>query len=285
MAMGHNYELVDPKARERLVRALRGMLGMTPPARKLYERLGYTDHGTMVQLFRIVRPLAGLEYIAAHGRMQGAARWLGRLPLERLRIPRPPFPPTVRPELVCTRDRPSLLELDRLFEEVAEGHRCIAERTGSFIDWRYWRCPRTGYGEYYLRDRGRLTGYAFTKLFLHPGGMKVGVISDLLVAREDREGMAALLGTATHDLERAGGDVLKCTFTPLWARRVAERFGFLDPKRFLPPTRWPGRRVFSAPGPVPLPTSLEDGWLTRGDSEMDFNDAVRGSTMLDPAPF
>ena len=128
-------------------------------------------------------------------------------------------------------------------------------------------------------------GYAFTKLFLHPGGMKVGVISDLLVAREDREGMAALLGTATHDLERAGGDVLKCTFTPLWARRVAERFGSLDPKRFLPPTRWPGRRVFSAPGPVPLPTSLEDGWLTRGDSEMDFNDAVRGSTMLDPAPF
>ncbi len=281
------------------------MVGMTAAAQRLYERLGYTDHGLMVQLFRIVQPLAAMRYIAAHGSLHPMARWLGRLPLpggdkaadrsEGTFRSRPSWAWRSSAEsrrsrfvrglpawLEVTGDRPGLSELDAFFDAVAGAHGCIAERDGSFVAWRYWRCPKTRYGEYYLRERGRLDGYAFTKMFLHPKGMRVGVVTDLLVARNDHHGMGALLRLASLDLERAGAEVIKCSFTPSWARRVAEHLGFLDPKRLLPRGWWPGRRVFSAPGPVPLPLSLEDWWLTRGDSEMDFNDAVPGSTMLDP---
>jgi hypothetical protein len=147
------------------------------------------------------------------------------------------------------------------------------------VKWRFWDYPLGKYGEYYAYREGRLQGYAVTKRFENPSGIVVGVIVEVFVALGDEESFVALVRAGVADMMRAGVDVLKCSFTSAWARARMRRAGFLDPKQLLPEKYVPGRLVFAATS-VAVPTSLEEWWLTRGDSEQDFNDATRGSKML-----
>lgn len=258
------------------------LLGMTPPAYRLYKKLGYSEVGAFEPCFRVIDPTAlvhemlhrrGHSGMSVPAPLRAAISWAFRLGQRAFTQAQAVGARAGDVEVVC--DRPSVTELDELWDRTHTSHRIVAHRSGAFVRWRFWECPVANYGEHYAYRRGRLTGYAFTKLVRTAAGVQMGVISDVYVARLDVESLGALIEAATVRLELDGAQFIKAAHSDPWARRTASSFGYFLPSRLSRSLSGLGPTMMLA-GPavtaVPDLSEMTNWWLTRGDSEQDLTD-------------
>lgn len=274
------------------------MLGMTEAAYRVYMRLGYTEIERLTPLFRITNLHAFIKDIVWHGSLRriepllnqplsecigknighvlGAVRSVGDGNIHHIMS---------RSNLRITSERPEEGSFDELWAIAGPTHRVVGKRDAAFIKWRYWQCPVCTYGEYYAYRGDHLVGYAFSKRYRTPFGVTTGVLVDLFLSRLDTDCFDALTFMIVKALEKAGVDFLKAAFSDPWARSRLRTYGFIDPSLWLPEERRPGPLLI-ATGPSldwdKATHDINNWWLTRGDSEQDFNDMPGASEMLNP---
>lgn len=257
---------------------------VAPAPRRLFGALGFRDLGALPNHLRILRP----------------TRVLRRLELEKLGMERiPGWAPTAlrlaqRSGVASAAgagaalalrlwsrargrsvgfalDSPAELdaaEVDRLWQRARDALPAVSIRDGRTLRWRYGGRAEKPYTFVAARRASELAAVAVVR---HPraegderlAGLRVAVLSEVIFPPgQPRAGLAAIAGAerAARDL---GADALLCSASHPALAALLPRRAFL---------RLPGNVHFMArddAGACALPQTLEEWWLTRGDSDAD----------------
>lgn len=211
-----------------------GALAVAPPARRLFEALGYTDLGAIPNWIRPVAPgrvlqrldLAGLGLsslprwapgalrFAQRTGLAAAAGWVGGLVLRgtaaglRLRAAgqeAAPFNPALSGD-----------ELDGLWRAARDRFPAAVVRDSSYLLHRYPVSPQSPYTWQSTRRRGVLTGVAIMRRPRLDGderlkGIRVATLADLLYPPDSPASGLALLGAAEAAARGFGADAILAT--------------------------------------------------------------------------
>ncbi|MGH7561473.1 MAG: GNAT family N-acetyltransferase [Gemmatimonadales bacterium] len=261
-----------------------GALAAAAPARRLFTALGYSDLGAIPNLVQPLAPAALLERLDLEGsggavsrRFSGVIRGLRRLHLARplgglaglaLGILRRAERAGGRGiEAGQTESQRITGELDALWRATRAALGAAVIRDGRALGQRYGAGGSASpYQWLAARDRGVLAGVAVLR---HPrevvdprlAGLRVGVLSDILVNPESPSVVSALLGAVEREALSAGMDAV---FTSASDPRLVRA---LRRQLYLP---IPGNVHFLWRGEADAaPPALDRWWLTRGDGESD----------------
>lgn len=153
-------------------------------------------------------------------------------------------------------------EFDAFAREASLGYDVIAERSAAFVTWKYAANPFMKYRVVVARRNGRICGYAALRS-PDPAELRIGLISDLFCARDDRETADALVREAIAFFGR-GVDVIETLVSHDFARRSLRRLGFLSMWKTTPHflSMDPGVRKR-------MMSHLSDWFLTYADHDLD----------------
>jgi len=168
-------------------------LGLSPASHTLFQKLQWEDVGPVPCYTRILDPAPLL------------ARRLGRLPA---RLVSPiakiflglAFPDRGSPQTdveVRELKTPFGGDFDRLWEKAAPGFDLVAERTATYLEWKYHRVPHLTYDIFQALRGGEVAGFAVLRA-AEPSGVRVGLLVDLFAHPEDREVLDALIDRAVE---------------------------------------------------------------------------------------
>lgn len=243
-----------------------GAMVVQPAPRRLFEALGFTDVGVIPNHVRVLRA----EHFLRAARLRPLA-WLGGLAARAATTAWTAFSEPAKRSAGTTRcsiEPPAEEELNTLWQRARGGIEAGSARDGASLRWRY---GLTGGGLYHwvtVRSPMGLTGVALLRAPREEGdprlrGIRVATLSDLLFAPRDSATGLALLAGAEGRAHSLGADAVLCSAAH---RRI---HGVLHRRAFVP---IPGNVHFLLRDPdhpgdgVP---SIEDWWLTRGDSNAD----------------
>jgi hypothetical protein len=265
------------------VTGLSGVMVVAPPARRLFEALGYRDMGAVANLLTPVNPV-GLLRSADPRRLNIASlpkalmlilgllrwapfAWLGgtvmRVALalldgfNHLRY--------ARMRAVASSVPPGAQEIDALWLRMRRRLDFAANRGGAYVHWRYATGDRQRYEFLVVREGSRLAALAVVR---QPqrlddprlAGLRIGLVVDFIADPVDTHAVAKGL-LAVRRWGRAGKcDAVLFTVPHRDISDIARRLGF---------AKIPGNVHFmlrTPPGTAMAPATLDGSWVTRGDA-------------------
>lgn len=128
-------------------------------------------------------------------------------------------------------------EIDEFWDRASAGHKIISVRDHRYLNWRYCQCPTRTYGIHVARSDGKLAGYLVRRTF-EKGGLKLGVIMDMLVEPGRGDVLNALLQSALASFrEQAPDAIVSLIQSDAFYYPALRRHGFFRiPERFNPRT-------------------------------------------------
>lgn len=260
-----------------------GALAAAPPARRLFEALGYRDLGAVPNWLRPLAPhrmlqrldpdalgLAnrpGIKYlrvVQATG-LAAAGGWVAGLLLRTaaraVRLPSFAFD--------TDEQVPDAAALDLLWERVRGGFPPAVVRDGHYLRRRYPSGPDSPYVWIAARRGGLLRGVAILRRPRTDGdprlrGIRLATVADVVLPFGDRATGYALLGEVERQARRLGADGLLASSAVPELQHILRRQGYLPiggNVHFL----W---RDVTGDG-APFGTMLPAWWITRGDGLSD----------------
>lgn len=173
----------------------------------------------------------------------------------------------VSPEIEIRQLKAFDTQVNLLCDRIQEQNRVLVRRHKDYLNWRFLNNPRHTYNCYGAFIADRLHGYIVTHLTA-VGNQTLGVIIDWLCDEESVSNrpslMRLLLQHATHELARAGADVVHAFAYQHSVEDILRRLWFVrDPAGDIP--------FFLGACPPTLQEHLRasDNWiLTKGDSDI-----------------
>jgi GNAT superfamily N-acetyltransferase len=111
---------------------------------------------------------------------------------------------------------------DRLWEKASPGFDFIAERTSTYLEWKYHRAPHVAYEIFQALRGGDVAGFIVLRA-TEANGVPIGILVDLFAHPEDRAALEALIDRAA-DWGRENGVARLQTFT--FDQRLARRLRY-----------------------------------------------------------
>jgi GNAT superfamily N-acetyltransferase len=264
-----------------------GALAVAPPARRLFEALGYADLGTIPNFVQPLAPhrvaarldlrelgLPGISrqlqrvFVAAQATgLAAAAAWAGGALLRAFNatadlVLDAPVAAPVEPESLAS-------DVDVLWTTVRAGFPAAVVRDRHYLLDRYPSGPGQPYVWLATRERGALTGIAIMRrpranVDARLQGLRVAVLADLVCGPKDMRTGAGLLRAVEREARLMGADAILAT----WSAPAARSFSWR--RRYV---RIPGNVHFLLRDVTTHPIAAGDGlsawWITRGDGRAD----------------
>jgi GNAT superfamily N-acetyltransferase len=256
-----------------------------PPARRLFEALGYQDAGVLPNHMRVLKPgrflsRIDVEAIGLAGLpswTNGAVRLAQRSGLARL-LGMAISGATGAWTAVAGRRSSGLQNkpvrriseidssaIDDLWARVRSQLRAAAVRDSAYLNWRY---DDNAYRPVAVYAESELAGVGIVRAPSDDGdprlrGVRVAVLSDLLYPPDRPDIGLALLAAAENAGRELGADALLISVSHPGTQRLFKRRAFL---------RIPGNVHFlfkGTPDTPSLPSGIDEWWLSRGDSSAD----------------
>ncbi len=115
---------------------------------------------------------------------------------------------------------------DDLWKKITMGNIMVV-KDSTYLNWRYFKCPAVTYKVYAAEDKGKLKGFIVFHT-IDKGGIRYGIIADLLYIPEATGVAEGLISTAVKDFVHQGVASIICWLPkhhPLY--RILRRKGFL----------------------------------------------------------
>lgn len=260
------------------------VLTVAPPSRRLFEALGFRDHGALGNHLTLLRPARVFRTldIDALG-IGGLPSWMPRVVRAGQRSGLATLGGwIVGGALAAWKGARSIVargfdvrtgfgsatreELDTLWRRVRPGLCAGSVRDGAYLPWRY--ASDDAYEMVTVREGTEVVGLAVVRRPRDDGdprlrGIKVATLSDLLFSTDRTDVAVATLAAAEGAARALGADALLCTVSHPAVTSALPRRAYVA---------LPGNVHFLArdqKGAHALPPSLADWWLTRGDASSD----------------
>lgn len=264
-----------------------GALAVAPPARRLFEALGYRDLGSIPNWVRPLQPQRILECVDQAGlglsnlprwataalravRRTGLAAPLGAAAGLVLRASAAGLRFAVGAAAAAPFDPASSTEdLESLWTEARESLPTAVMRNAGYLLDRYAPGPEARYTWLAARAGRRLRGVAILRRPREDGdprlgGLRVAALADLLYAPGNRQIGLALLGAVERAAQGLGADAILATCSAPAVGALLRRQWYIS----IPGNVHLLLRDVSGERP-PFGAALTDWWLTRGDGLAD----------------
>jgi len=114
--------------------------------------------------------------------------------------------------------------VESLWEKTRDQYNVIVARDAQYLNWKFLAQPHMHYKTYVGERNGEIKGYIILRK-ARPPERNIGIIADLYAARDDKETLEALIGSAVHFFGK-GVELIDCATTVGEYKRVYESFGF-----------------------------------------------------------
>lgn len=165
-------------------------------------------------------------------------------------------------------------DFESFWQDVSSRYGCIAIRDAKFLKWRYLEQPFWKYSILKMAKNGRMEGYAVLREGeIRSGrlkGLKIGVISDILVYPEEKNSADKLIGEIVKFFRKKKAVLIKCDILNKPIEKVFKANLFLDissPHGFML-----NAHAENMGEPDKDFVYLRENWfITSGDSDFDFD--------------